>query len=342
MRANAVTSAPPAHRRHQYRAIALFVAAAAVATSLFVPTEFGMSIVNQWLLYSIAAIGFYLVFCVAGRFAFCQTFMMATGAYTAAYVAREHSFWVGIGAGVLAVVVLATAFGLLVRRTEAFYFAISTLALAELGSAFFKRQTGFTGPSGLATNVPLPSPLGTPLATQKDMFWLLLAGVAAALVVATFVERSPISRRAIAARDLPELAITSGINVDRVRVVMFVIGSAMGGLSGALAAYWQGSVSSESFGLALAIGIFLMPIIGGVDSLWGPVAGALLYVGLPRLLSDLERYSTLIYGVALVAAIILLPNGIIGGLRELRAALAGRRTTEESGPTRKALADVDG
>ena len=106
---------------------------------------------------------------------------------------------------------------------------------------------------------------------------------------------------------------------------MFVIGSALGGLSGALAAYWQGSVSNESFGLALAIGIFLMPIIGGVDSMWGPVAGALLYVGLPRLLSDLDRYATLIYGVALVAAIILLPNGIIGGARRLRATVAGRR-----------------
>lgn len=333
--------APPAQSGHQYRAIVAFVAVSAASTSLFVPTEFGMSIVNQWLLYSMAAIGFYLVFCVAGRFAFCQTFMMATGAYTAAYVAREHSFWVGIGAGVLVVVVLAALFGLLVRRTEAFYFAIATLALAELGSAFFKRQTGFTGPSGLATNVPLPSPLGSPLATQQAMFWLLLPMLALCLLVATFVERSPISRRAIAARDLPELAITSGINVDRVRVLMFVLGSALGGLSGALAAYWQGSVSSESFGFALAIGIFLMPIIGGVDSMWGPVAGALLYVGLPRLLSDLERYSTLIYGVALVAAIILLPNGIIGGARRLRAAVASRRHGHDaSRPDREALADA--
>jgi len=325
-----MTTVPPAQTRHQYRAIAAFVAVAAALTSLFVPTEFGMSIVNQWLLYSMAAIGFYLVFCVAGRFAFCQTFMMATGAYTAAYVAREWPFWIGLGAGVLVVVIVATLFGLLVRKTEAFYFAIATLAFAELGAAFFTRRTDFTGPSGLSTNVPLPSPLGTPLATQQSMFWLLLPMLALCLVVAAFVERSPVARQAIAARDLPELASTYGISDGRIRVVMFVVGSSLGGLSGALAAYWQGSVSNESFGLALAIGIFLMPIIGGVESMWGPVAGALLYVGLPRMLSDLERYSTLIYGVALVAAIILLPNGIIGGVRRLIAGVGWRSNSRRT------------
>jgi ABC-type branched-subunit amino acid transport system permease subunit len=323
-----MTPVPPARSLHQYRSIGIFAAATAAVTSMLVTTEFGLSVVNQWLLYSMAAIGFYLVFCVAGRFAFCQTFMMATGAYTAAYVSREHAFWIGLIAGVVVVVIVATLFGLLVRKTEAFYFAIATLAFAQLGSAFFTRRTDLTGPSGLVTNVPLPSPLGEPLSTQQEMFWLLLPMLALCLVVATFIERSPVAREAMAARDLPELAITSGINVDRIRVVMFVVGSALGGLSGALAAYWQGSVSNESFGLALAIGIFLMPIIGGVSSMWGPVAGALLYVGLPRLLSGLDRYATLIYGVALVAAIIMLPNGIVGAFRQGRA-----RLTRFGGPT---------
>ena len=308
---------PPSRLRHQYRTILLFVVATVVITRNFVTTEFGLSLANQWIIYSMAAVGFSLVFCVAGRFAFCQTFMMATGAYTTAYVAREHAFWAGIGAGVLAVVVVATLFGLLVRKTEAFYFSIATLALSQLGTALFSRWTDFTGPSGLASNVPIPEIFGHRLLRQADMFWMLLAGLVICLVVAVFVERSPMTREAVATRDLPELAMTAGIPTQRVQLAMFVIGSALGGLAGALTAYWQGSVSTESFGLALAIGIFLMPIIGGVDSVWGPVAGALLYIGLPRALSGLEKYSALIYGIALVVAIIALPDGIIGTTRTL-------------------------
>ena len=303
---------PPARRRHQYRTILLVLAATVVVTRNFVTTEFGLSLTNQWIIYSMAAVGFSLIFCVAGRFAFCQTFMMATGAYTAAYIARDHAFWAGIAAGVVAVVVLATLFGLLVRKTEAFYFSIATLALSQLGTALFTRWTDFTGPSGLASNVPIPEIFGRRLVRQADMFWMLLAGLAICLLVAVFVDRSPLAREAIAARDLPELATTAGISTQRVQLAMFVIGSALGGLAGALTAYWQGSVSTESFGLALAIGIFLMPMVGGVDSVWGPVAGALLYIGLPQALSDLEKYSALIYGIALVLAIIALPSGIIG------------------------------
>src|SRR5579859_8070322 len=79
---------PPAYAEHQFLWIAVFTIVTAAATKLFVHTEFGLSLVNQWLLYSIVAIGFYLVFCIAGRFAFCQTFMMALAGYTAGYVSR--------------------------------------------------------------------------------------------------------------------------------------------------------------------------------------------------------------------------------------------------------------
>lgn len=306
---------PPAQTRHQYRAIVAFLIGTIVVTKLFVTTEFGLSLANQWIIYSMAAVGFYLVFCVAGLFAFCQTFMMATGAYTAAYIARDHFFWVGIGGGVAVVVVVAVLFGALVRKAEAFYFSIATLALSQLGGALFTRWTSFTGPSGLASNVPLPVIFGHSLRRQSELFWMLLVGLVICLLVAVFVERSPMVRESVATRDLPELAQSAGIRTERLQLAMFVIGSALGGLAGALTAYWQGSVSTESFGLALAIGIFLMPIVGGVDSVWGPIAGALLYVGLPRALSGLEKYAALIYGVVLVAAIIALPDGIIGTTR---------------------------
>ena len=311
------TTRPAGYGPQQYLLVALFAVGVWLFSTFFVQTDIGGYLLNQWLLLSIAALGFYLIFCVAGRFAFCQTLMMAAGAYTAAYMSKSHGLWVSMAVCVLAIVVLAGIFGFLVRKATAFYFSVATLALGQLGTTVFINWTSFTGPNGLRTNVPLPSIFGQTLRTQKDMTPLFLGAIVLALLVVVLIEGSPLMREAIAAREMPELAATSGISLERVQWVMFVLGSTFGAVSGGLIAYWQGSVGVDAFGLPLAIGIFLMPIIGGSNSMWGPVAGALLYVELPHQLQGSTQLAPLLYGVALVVAIILLPDGIIGGLGRL-------------------------
>jgi branched-chain amino acid transport system permease protein len=308
---------PPVYRRHPLLQVVLFAAVCALGSRQFAGDDANMHVINTWLIYTIAGAGFYLMFVLAGRFAFCQTFMMTTGGYTTAYLSRSHSFWPSLLGGVGAVVVISAVFALVCARTESFLFAVATLALGQIGAAVYVHWNDFTGPNGLSSNVPVPSPFGSGLLQEPDIFWLLFPMLLLCLLITLFVERSPVAREAAAARDMPEVARSVGIATRKIQVSLFVLGSAMGGLAGGLAAYWQGSIAPETFGLTLALGLFLIPILGGVGSVWGTVLGALLYVELPNWLAGLAKYSSLTYGLVLVLVIIALPQGLIGGLQQL-------------------------
>jgi len=310
--------APPSYRKRHVPAIGVFVVLAAV----FGPLVGGTSRANQnlvdlWLVYSVAALGFYLVFGLAGRFAFCQTFMMALGGYTSAWLTRTgpHWFWLGALAAVVVSALVAGLIGVLVRKAQHFYFAMATFAATQIGLVVFGEATSFTGPNGQATGIIPPSLFGHTFLQDSDVFWLFLGVLTVCLLLVALIERSPLRREAVAARENGLVASLAGVAVQRVQLVLFMLGSALGGLSGALIGHWQGVIGTDSFGIDLAIGIFLMLLLGGADSIWGPLIGAAVYVALPRLLSGIDQYSSIAYGLLLLVVVLAVPGGIAGALR---------------------------
>ncbi|HVX23673.1 MAG TPA: ATP-binding cassette domain-containing protein [Acidimicrobiales bacterium] len=314
---------PLPYRKHHYATLVAFVAVVIVVMQVIVNDPSNQHLINLWLVESIAAVGFYLVFCLAGRFAFSQTLMMALGAYTSAYVGLKYGFWTGFVLGMLVVLAFSLVVALALSRVQEFYFAIATLALTDIGIQVFNNWTAFAGPSGTQGGLPPPSFFGLTLITDPQVFWMLLAALALALLVAIVIERSPVRRKAVAARDLPTVARFNGTRLLPVQVGLFVVGSALGGLSGILLAGWQSTVSSQSFGVQLAIGIFVMVILGGVGSVWGSVIGALFVVFVPDKLQFLSNYTSVVYGVVLVVGIILLPRGVVGIWDRLKSLAAG-------------------
>lgn len=320
---------PPVFRRHPFGQLALFAVVAIVATRPFVDDPVDAHYLNQWLMYAIAGVGFYLMFVVAGRFAFCQTFMMSTGGYVAAHYSDDHGFLFSMAAALVAVTVIAAIFAVVVARTESFLFAVATLALGQIGATVYVNWTDFTGPDGLHGNVPLPKVFGKVLNTEADMFWMFLVGLLLCLAIALMIERSAVGREAVATRELAQVARSTGIATRKLQVVLFVLGSAMGGLAGAMTAYWQGSMSTGTFSLDLALGLFLIPILGGVTSVWGTALGALIYVELTNVLSDLAKYASLVYGIALLVVIVALPQGLMGAGHQLvRRLFPGRARSQ--------------
>ncbi len=318
---------PGIYRRHHYLTVALFVVATGVLAPMFAESRSSQYLVNLWLVYSIAAVGFYWVFGLAGRFAFCQTFMMALGGYMGAWTARSS-----VGGGFLVQLVLAMVLsgavavvvGLLVRKAQAFYFAIATIAVAEMGRVFFSKAEWFTGLNGTTIGIPPIRVFGREYIAESEVFWVFLGVLTLVLLAAAMIERSPLRRDAVAARDNGMVAAVAGVPTTRVQIVLFALGSATGGLAGALMGPWTGTTSDTSFGIELAIGIFLMLLLGGIGSMWGPVVGAAFYVAVPDLLSRLDKYSTIVYGTLLLATIIVMPDGIVGGLERLRRRVEGR------------------
>jgi branched-chain amino acid transport system ATP-binding protein len=176
-----------------------------------------------------------------------------------------------------------------------------------------------------------------------------------------------VQREAIAGRDQAAVASTVGVPVFRLRVTMFVLGSAVAGAAGSIFVHWKTFASPDSFGIDLGIGIFVMLILGGIDSRWGPILGAFFYVFIPQWLQggvlgipgpkfsvtlqgqvhNASDFKNIIFGALLVIVMIAYPEGLVGVGRRFRALVAGiarpRRSTWLTrwlniGPGRPALA----
>jgi branched-chain amino acid transport system permease protein len=323
---------PPDYRRHHFLAIGAFVVLAALIVPQAATSRSAEFLVNLWLVYSIAVLGFYLVFGLGGRFAFCQTFMMAFGGYTSAWITRGEDgqpFWVGALSAMVVTALVAGVVGVLVRKAQHFYFAIATFAVTQIGMVVFQRSEGFTGPHGQAVGIEPPELFGYEFVRDGQVFWLFLGILAVCMLLTACVERSPMRREAIAARDNGLVAGLSGVGVTRIQLVLFMLGSALGGLSGSLIGHWQGVIGTESFHIDLAIGIFLMMLLGGINSMWGPLIGAAVFVGLPRVLSGIEEYSSIVYGLLLLVVVLLLPNGIAEAVRNLSSRIVRHRLVRD-------------
>jgi branched-chain amino acid transport system permease protein len=265
-------------------------------------------------------IGFYWIFSLAGRFAFCQTFMMALGGYTCAWVTGSSvrmPWFVGILAAMFVAACLACVVGLCLVKAPQLSFAIGTLAVTGIGTVVFTNWTAFTGAGGTVVGVEPPSLFGYVFSSDWQIFWLFLAVVTILLVVGAFIERSPVRREAISARDNRLISVLSGVRTARVQLALFMLGSVVGGLSGALMGSWQGVVANSSYGVSLAIGIFLMLILGGQGSIWGAVIGAAFYVIIPQLLVRFDNLEPVIYGSVLLIVMILMPQGLTGIMAKL-------------------------
>lgn len=336
-KANRGRSKPTSYRLSRYVVLAVFLVAIWLILPNALSTRSSQYLAGVWMVYAITGIGFYWMFALGGRFAFSQTAMMALGAYVSAKIdfhLDEPNFVLTAGLGMLACAVLALSVGLVLRRTQQFYFAIGTLAVSEVCFEIFRRNESLTGPNGTVIGISPINVFGTQYLTDQELLRVFLAILGITLLLGLLLEQSPLFRRAVAARDNLPVAQSSGIGTTTIHVALFCAGSALAGLSGAMLGHSSGVVSPDSFGFNLSIGIFLMLFLGGAGSIWGPVIGAAVYVTLPQYLSGMERYSQVVYGLLLLVVVIALPDGIVGvfdrlrvwGMARVRRAAAGRST----------------
>src|SRR5215218_3656942 len=341
---------PPAMRGQPYLWLGLFL----LGVALF--RQFGVSgfgdpdLVNTWLFYCVIVVGFYLVFGVSGQFAFSQAVFAAVGAYTSAWATRialfgVDSFWMGVVVGIAITAVLAAVFAFLMRRASHFYFAIAMLGLSEIVLEVLRKWTEFSGASGDTTSgIRHISVFGYALDNPDRIFWVWFGALALVMLVTIFVGRSPVQREAIAMRDQDVVAATLGVAILRSRITMFVLGSSIAGLGGAIFAHSKGFATPDSFGIDLGLGIFVMLILGGLRSLRKKIVGAAFYVFVPQWLQGdvlgipgvdftvnvfgqehrLGDFRDIFFGSLLVIVMIAFPEGLVGIGRRVRSLVLGR------------------
>ncbi|MET0910650.1 MAG: ATP-binding cassette domain-containing protein, partial [Ilumatobacteraceae bacterium] len=337
-----LSARPPAMRGQPYAWLAIFVAFM-IAFRFIPPWDNAQAYeYNQWLYFSVLVVGFYFIFGLSGQFAFSQAAFAMVGGYTSAWATRQGiDLILAVPIGIFAACVIAFVFSWIARKANLFFLAIATLALSELIVQIIRAWEEFVGQLGgdatlsetqrieffgwKLTSIANPSAV-----EQRNIFWVYLISLAIVLLIGTWLARSPAKREAMAMRDQPTVAATLGIPTTRVRIVMFVLGSGIGAFAGCLFVHGRGYVQTDIFSVELGLGIFVMLIVGGIDSLWGPVLGAAFYVWVPHILlrldinlfgKEIRNYNQIIYGVTLLLAMIFAPQGIVGLFRQVTGRL---------------------
>jgi branched-chain amino acid transport system permease protein len=256
--------------------------------------------------------------------------LMAVGAYTVALlVGDEH--WALVPA-LTAAVVISALVGILVgaaaSRLRGPYLAGATLAFAIGLPALADKYAGtFGGENGLVINPPTPpSWLGSEFLLERWEAWIACAGALVVMFTMRNLVGSRIGRSFRAVRDDEIAASLCGLHVGRVQVLAFVLSAGCAGLAGGLLTVVLQLASPGAFQLGLSLSLLTAIVLGGLGSLVGAVWGAALLVLLPTWTDDIAHSFSLstnvsnnlplaIYGLVLIAAMLLWPSGVQGGLR---------------------------
>jgi branched-chain amino acid transport system permease protein len=299
-------------------------------------------------IFVIAAAGLNLLTGVNGQLSLGHGALMAIGAYTTSLLLRAHDLPMILvfAASIATASLVGALFGVAAARLRGPYLAGATLALAVGLPQIATHFSGvFGGEEGLT--VPPASPptwLGSDFPPERWIAWIAIVAALVTLVLLANLLQSSVGRSFKAVRDHEAAASLAGINVARTQVVAFIVSSACAGLAGSLLAYWSGLTAPAGFGLALSLQLVSAIVIGGLGTLSGAVWGSLVLVFVPSLTSGMASSVNLpssvannlplvIYGAVLVAAMLVMPYGIDGGLRRLlglaRARWAGAPTNHK-------------
>jgi ABC-type branched-subunit amino acid transport system permease subunit len=237
------------------------------------------------------------------------------GAYCAALLVK----WLGapMGLALLAAPLVALAgallFGWFAVRLSGVYLAMLTLAFAQIVWAGVFQWEGFTGGSNGVIGVWPPPPF--------DKAWVffvltLLLAIAAVLLLRRFLF-APFGYAMRAGRDSPLRAEAIGIDVKRVHWLAFAVAGCVCGVAGGLFAFAKGSISPETISVGRSIDGLVMVLLGGIQTLTGPILGASLYALLQDTVMRQTEYWRALLGIIILVLVLAFPQGIVGALKRL-------------------------
>jgi len=274
------------------------------------------------LCFALFACAFNLLLGYAGLLSFGHAAFLATGGYFTGIMLASYPGLTpeaGILIGTLAAVVLGTFFGVLSIRRQGIYFAMVTLALAQMVFFFFI-QAPFTGGEDGLHGVPRGELFGLiSLADNLNMYYFVLAVFVIGFAIIQRTVHSPFGQVLKAIRENEPRAVSLGYNVDAYKLVAFVLSAGLAGLAGSTKTVVFQLASLTDAHWHMSGEVILMTLLGGVGTLFGPVVGAGLVVSLQTQLaqSPLGNWVSVILGLIFVICVLSFRSGIVGEIQKM-------------------------
>ncbi|TWO68849.1 branched-chain amino acid ABC transporter permease [Caenimonas sedimenti] len=285
--------------------------------------------VMKLLCFGLFACAFNLLLGFTGLLSFGHAAFFGFSAYVTGWFIKAQGWTpeLGILAGVVVAAFLGLVFGLVAIRRQGIYFAMITLALAQM-VFFICLQAPFTGGEDGLQGVPRGNLLGMlPLASDTTMYYVVLAIFVACFMGISRIVTSPYGQVLKMIRENEPRAISLGYEVDKYKLLAFVLSAALSGLAGSLKTLVMGFATLSDVHWSMSGEVILMSLLGGVGTFFGPVLGAGIVIALQNLLADkVGAWVTVIIGVIFVLCVLAFRKGIVGELlawRDRRSARAG-------------------
>jgi branched-chain amino acid transport system permease protein len=312
-----------------------YVNAALVAGLIGVPLwayvagePFTITLATRAVIFALAAVGLNLALGLGGLVSLGHAVFFGIGGYAMGILAFHAQNFIPMFPDTLAiegtksmpviwlVAVIASALaalviGLLSLRTTGVYFIMITLAFGQMFYYFTISWSAYGGEDGLSIWVRNGFP-GLNTLDPIQFYGLCFALLCAALWLSHRIARSPFGLMLNAARQVPHRVETVGLDGQRAKLIVFVISGAITGLAGALFADLNRFVSPTMFSWHMSGEIMIFVILGGVARLFGPVAGAVLFVAMEHVLGDLSDYWHIYLGALLLGIVLFARGGVVG------------------------------
>jgi branched-chain amino acid transport system permease protein len=299
---------------------------------------FTITLMTRAAIFALAAIGLNIALGLGGLVSLGHAVFFGIGGYTMGILAYHAQTFTSItdwpflieGTKLMPVIwivsiiisaLAALLIGILSLRTSGVYFIMITLAFGQMFYFFFISWSTYGGEDGLSIYVRNGFP-GLNTLDPIQFYILCFAILCAVLLLTSKLAKSPFGLALNAARQTPQRVVTVGLDPTRLKLIAFIISGAITGLAGALFADLNRFVSPTMFSWQLSGEIMVFVIIGGVGRLYGPVAGALIFVGLEHFLGGLSEFWHVYLGLLLLVIVLFGKGGVIG-------MISGRETVHD-------------
>jgi branched-chain amino acid transport system permease protein len=294
----------------------LIVAAILLLAFPAVAEKFYLQLVTKIMILSIFALSLDLLVGYTGLVSLGHAAYFGVAAYTCALASQGSdptNLWLTLPLALAASAAAALVVGALVVRTSGVYFIMVTLAFAQMAYYFFHDTRIAGGSDGIYINArPEAMVPGLDLGNDLHFYYFVLAALAIVFALLAIILRSPFGRALQAIKANEHRMRSLGFATLRYKLAAFVLAGTIAGLAGYLAAAKEGYVNPEMMAWHQSGAVLMMLILGGMGTLFGALLGAFSYVLLQEWFSALTKHWQLLMGGFIVAAVLLLPQGLVG------------------------------
>ena len=288
------------------------VAAALILLPLVLPNSYYTDLIIRMAINATIVIGLNLLIGFAGQISLGHAGFVGMGAFASA-ILPYHFGWSPLAAMIAGALATGLLAGLVARpifKLKGHYLAMATLGLGIIINIVLRNESQYTGgPDGMPV-MPMEI-FNFEISGDQHWYWIVAMLLCISIWASLNLINSPFGRALRALHGSEVAASVAGVNVERYKIVIFIVSALFASIMGSITAHYIGFITPNVADFPHSIELLTMVVVGGVASIYGSVIGAVLLTALPQALASFEGWETVVYGVILVGCMIFVPKGVV-------------------------------